>query len=89
MFGDSSDEEGEVLTPSQRVSSAEPAPPPRDNAATPTETAAPVDTAAPTDPINHPAPEVPKVDAEFTKARFGEYMRKSGEEEGKAKNSSI
>ena len=45
--------------------------------------------ATPTDTINHPAPEVPKVDAEFTKARFGEYIRKSGEEEGKAKNSSI
>ena len=47
------------------------------------------DPAAPSDIINHPAPEVPKVDAEFTKARFGEYIRKSGEEEGKAKNSSI
>ena len=76
-----------------RVSAAEPAAPaPCDSAASPPTAgppSAPADPAAPTDTINHPAPEVPKVDAEFTKARFGEYIRKSGEEEGKAKNSSI
>ena len=54
---DSYDEECEVLTPSH-VAAAVP----------PTASAVP---ATPTDTINHPAPEVPKVDAEFTKARFG------------------
>ena len=93
MFGDSSDEECEVLTPAQRVSTAEPAPPtPRDSAATPTEPPpAPADTAAPADPINPPAPKVPKIDAEFVKARFGDYMRraeKKKDNKGKAKNSS-
>ena len=93
MFGDSSDEECEVLTPAQRVSTAEPAPPtPRDSAATPTEPPpAPADTAAPADPINPPAPKVPKIDAEFVNARFGAYMRraeKKKDNKGKAKNSS-
>ena len=89
MFGDSSDEEDEVLTPSQRASSAEPAPPPRDIAATSSETAAPADTAAPTDPINPPASKVPKIDAEFVIARFSAYMRRAKmDNKGKAKNSS-
>ena len=76
MFGDSSDEECEVLTPAQRVSTAEPAPPtPRDSAATPTEPPlAPADTAAPAVPIYTPAPIVPKIDAVFINARFGDYM---------------
>merc|ERR1739842_167198 len=45
---------------------------------------------APADTINHPAPEVPKIDAEFVKARFGEYMIKveKKDNKGKAKNSS-
>ena len=87
MFGDSSDEEDEVLTPSQRASSAEPAPPPRDNAATSSETAAPA--AAPTDPINPSASKVPKIVAEFVIARFSAYMRRARKDiKGKAKNSS-
>ena len=89
MFGDSSDEEDEVLTPSQRSSSAEPAPPPRDNAATSSETAAPADTAAPTDPINPSASKVPKIVAEFVIARFSAYKRRAKKDnKGKAKNSS-
>ena len=75
---DSSDEECEVLTPAQR-----------DSAATPPAAGPPP---APADTINHPAPEVPKIDAEFVKARFGEYMRKVEKKKdikGKAKNSSI
>ena len=74
---DSSDEECEVLTPAQR-----------DSAATPPAAGPPP---APADTINHPAPEVPKIDAEFVKARFGEYMRKvekKKDNKGKAKNSS-
>ena len=64
------------------------------NAATPPAAGpppAPADPAAPADPINHPAPEVPKIDAEFVKARFGDYMRraeKKKDNKGKAKNSS-
>ena len=73
---DSSDEEGEVLTPAQRGSAATPpaaVPPP-----------------APADPVSHPAPEDPRIDLEFVKARFGEYLRKveKKDNKGKAKNSS-
>ena len=78
MFGDSSDEECEVLTPAQR-----------DSAATPPAAGPPTASA---DTINHPAPEVPKIDAEFVKARFGEYMRKVEKKKdikGKAKISSF
>ena len=49
MFGDSADEDCEVLTPVQRVNTTEPAPPtPRDGADAPTEPPPPSsDTAAP------------------------------------------
>ena len=81
MFGDSSDEDCEVLTPTQRVSAAEPAAPaPRGNAATPPAAGpplAPADPAAPADPINHPAPIVPKIAAEFLNTRFGDYMSRA------------
>ena len=93
MFGDSSDEECEVLTPAQRVSTAEPAPPtPRDSAATPTEPPpAPADTAAPAVPIIPPAPKYQRL-AESINARIGDYMRiveKKKDFKGKAKISSI
>ena len=67
---------------------------PRGSAATPPAAGpprAPADPAAPADPINHPAPKVPKIDAEFVNARFGAYMRraeKKKDNKGKAKNSS-
>ena len=48
---------------------------PRDSAATPTEPPlAPADTAAPAVPIYTPAPIVPKIDAVFINARFGDYL---------------
>ena len=93
MFGDSADEDCEVLTPAQRVNTAEPAPPtPRDSADAPTEPPPPpADTAAPADTSNPPASKVPKIDAEFVNARFGAFMRRAERKKdykGKAKNSS-
>ena len=93
MFGDSADEDCEVLTPAQRVNTTEPAPPtPRDGADAPTEPPPPpTDTAAPTDTSNPPASKVPKIDPEFVNARFGAYMRRKERKKdhrGKAKNSS-
>ena len=93
MFGDSADEDCEVLTPGQGVNTAEPAPPtPRDGADAPTEPPPPpADTAAPADTSNPPASKVPKIDAEFVNARFGAYMRRAERKKdykGKAKNSS-
>ena len=73
---DSSDEECEVLTPAHVT-----APLPHRQRGRPT----------PADTINHPAPAVPKIVAEFVKARFGDYMRKvekNKDIKGKAKYSS-
>ena len=72
---DSSDEECEVLTPAQR-----------DSAATPPAAGPPP---APADPVSHPAPEDPRINLEYFKARFGEYLRKveKKDNKGRAKNS--
>ena len=72
MFGDSANEDCEVLTPAQRVNTAEPAPPtPRDGADAPTEPPPPSsDTAAPVVTFIPPASIVPKTDAEFVNARL-------------------
>ena len=77
---DSSGDEGEVLTPAQR-----------DSAATlPSSPPAAVPPPAPADPVSHPAPEDARIDLEFVKARFGEYLRRveKKDNKGKAKKSS-
>ena len=92
-FGDSADDDCEVLTPGQGVKTPEPAPPTtRGGAEAPSETQPPPsDTAASTDSTNPPASKVPRMDAEYVNARFGDYMRRSERKKdykGKAKNSS-
>ena len=62
---------GEVLTPSQRVSTAEPAPQRRYSYRAVTGSCSSATSAV---PIYTPAPIVPKIDAVFINARFGDYL---------------
>ena len=62
---------GEVLTPSQRVSTAEPAPQRRYSNRAPL---APAVTTVPAVPIHTLATIIPKIDAVFINAHFGDYM---------------
>ena len=62
---------GEVLTPSQRVSTAEPAPQRRYSNRAPLASAV---TTVPAVPIHTLATIIPKIDAVFINAHFGDYM---------------